>query len=194
MRYMLKVIIVAILLFDLSTLDAQVKARTEAGLSVVLNKDGTWEIDKDTSSLDCASLVKYASTSESSGLISKADIEIVNSFGDKVRMSFTAIKNTVAISATVKGVGTCISKGDDVVVVFTDKSSLKLNYSSTKMDCESTYLFLLGKTFENEKELNKLGDQLISSLGFTANKKMAIFAVPELEAKKIKVIVNCIKP
>ena len=158
---------------------AQQTATTADGKTVILHDDGTWEYDAsdqkestDTAgeTLDCTSgdcscwITEEVDQMTGKTAVGSAETLIISDDG-KTGFGINMFKgsNSVIVSITAIGAGSCIDEGDGINVLFRDGERLELSHMSS-FNCDANATMYFGGIFGKRKQRSTLANKYIQAM------------------------------
>lgn len=172
---MKQLLAITILLLTTMTVYCQIEATTKDGKKVVLNNDGTWKyaenITESQISYACVDIIKDE-TDKMTGKSTRSGKEpILISKDGKNGFGFYLLEgaNSIIMSITVVGAGSCIDDTNKMNILFRDGSRLEL-VNNAKFNCDSNFTLYFGSVFGKKKELEQLRSKEIETMRIWTSK------------------------
>lgn len=141
----------------------QIKATTEDGRQVLLNRDGTWQFANATSSnvsFDCNDL-----TTKSNNISASSNVLNLQGSGNQSIGVFLRenASGDLDMLLNVKGAGNCMQNGSAITLTFKDGTSSKASNDGDN-NCDNRQKINLGKPTKDNALVNSLKNKELSSM------------------------------
>jgi hypothetical protein len=190
---------VMLLMNDLNGI-AQNEATTKDGKKVYLFDNGTWKyvdtakVDQIQTSFECSDIIS-TNTDKITGrtsIMAKESI-VVSNDGGKTGLGIIVFKieESIVVSITAAGAGSCIDDDDKMNVLFRDGTRLEL-INNGKYNCDAKFTLYLGGAFGKKKELELFKTKEIESIRvWTSSSYVEKDLTPE-QSKELMKTIECL--
>lgn len=142
---------------------SQIKATTEDGRQVLLNRDGTWNYSGQNSknvSFECNSL-----TTQKENVSASSEVLLTKgSGGQSIGIFLRKDEDDVYyMLLNVKGAGNCMRKESAINISYRDGSSSKIKNNSDN-NCDNRQKVILGKATKTNELINALKNKEVASI------------------------------
>ncbi len=194
---MKRVLVVSVMIVMSTIVFGQIKATTNDGREVLLDKDNTWSfIEKElvvNDECDCSKLI----STEVDVVTGKSSVGSVQSLivskSDEYGFAIYLVKggSSIIVSMQVIGAGNCIDDNDKMNILFTDGTRLEMT-NMKDFNCENKFGLYLGKMFRTIKQLDMLSTKKVSIMRVQTSKGYVEMNFTDEEATTLMNSFKCI--